>query len=283
MGSNSFEEALSDLEMLADIRFNLRPSEFFQFRDTYNRKIILVLNTIYGRFSDMISKQALQYLQRLTAVRAKLSDYMSTHGTEQMNRLVKESLHATEAAFDQADKISGDLNDQSWEVQLAPRISEDGDLPGKDPCGADAFAYDAGKKKFSYRRNGERMYWSTEDMVMPTVASYTFGDDHHCIRLMRFGIKSIIPCRTTILKLPTVYEARELIGHLADLGVSVIQRPLSDDDLDMRMTTTLHDLAVRLPQPTTLATPRPLSELPDDISQRRGSCIAQFTPPKATK
>lgn len=105
MRSKSFEEALSDLEMLADIRFNLRPSEFFKFRNTYNRKIIQVLNTIYGRFSDMISKQALQYLQRLTAVRAKLSDYMSTHGTEQMNRLVKVCLRATEAAIDQADKI----------------------------------------------------------------------------------------------------------------------------------------------------------------------------------
>ncbi|KAL8978839.1 MAG: hypothetical protein Q9177_006295 [Variospora cf. flavescens] len=213
MGSNSFEEALSDLEMLADIRYSLRPSEFFKFRHTYNRKIFLVLNTNYDRFSDMISEQALQYLQRLTAVRAKLSDYMSTQGTEQLNGLVKVCLRATKAAIDQAEEISDGFNDQSWEVQLTPSISEDGNLPAKDLCGADTFAYDAGKKKFSYTRNGERI----------------------------------------------------------------------DDDLEMRMTTTLHDLAVRLPQPTTLATPRPLSELPDDISQRRGSCIAQFTPPKATK
>ncbi|KAL8655025.1 MAG: hypothetical protein Q9210_001148 [Variospora velana] len=226
MGSKSFEEALSDLEMLADIRFSLHPSEFFKFQHTYNRKIFLVLNTNHDHFSEMISKHALQYLQRLTAVRAKLSDYMSTHGAEQMNRLVRICLRATKAAIDQAVKMPGDLNDQSWEVQLTSRISDDGDLPGKDSCGADAFAYDAGKRKFSYTRNGERMYWSTEDMAMPTVASYIFGDDHHCVSLMRFGIKSIIPRRTTVLKLPTVYEARKLIGHLADLGISVIQRPL---------------------------------------------------------
>ncbi|KAI4092316.1 MAG: hypothetical protein LQ344_003561 [Seirophora lacunosa] len=106
MESKSFEEALTDLEMVVDIGFKLDSDNFLDFEEFYYRKLNLVLETDRNSlYHDLTSKQTLRYLQRLTAIQAKLREYMSKHTAERMNTLVTTCLYATIKASDQAVNI----------------------------------------------------------------------------------------------------------------------------------------------------------------------------------
>lgn len=106
MDSESFEEALTDLEMVVDIGFKLDSDNFLDFEEFYYRKLNLVLETDRNSlYHDLNSKQTLRYLQRLTAIQAKLREYMSKHTAERMNTLVTTCLYATINASDQAVNI----------------------------------------------------------------------------------------------------------------------------------------------------------------------------------
>ncbi|KAL8963209.1 MAG: hypothetical protein Q9193_000501 [Seirophora villosa] len=212
--------------MVVDIGFKLDSDNFLDFEEFYYRKLNLVLETDRNSlYHDLTSKQNLQYLQRLTTIQAKLREYISKHTAERMNKLVTTCLYATMNASDQAVNISGDLNDQTWEIQLASGTSNDGDLDRNNSSNAETFAYNAKRRQFSFTRNGKRVYWPTEDMELPMLALYRFRHGQNYVTLLLFSDTPAIPCRIVDIPLPTFHDAAELIGHLLVLGYTVIQRP----------------------------------------------------------
>lgn len=80
----SFDEALSDLELLAEVHSKL-PSGEAELGKFVNREIESTLKAIHG---SLVSNHLLDYLQRVTAVRTKMDEHSAKHDTKGMNALI---------------------------------------------------------------------------------------------------------------------------------------------------------------------------------------------------
>lgn len=105
--SNDFENALTNLEILADVRSNLYPGEAERndFNDLIKTEVTAMLDAMQGQ---AVSNKPLQYLQRVTAIRVKLYMYRDSKYTIRLDDLVMKLMSATTAASTKArmDKTS---------------------------------------------------------------------------------------------------------------------------------------------------------------------------------
>ncbi|KAI4147711.1 MAG: hypothetical protein L6R39_003035 [Caloplaca ligustica] len=227
MATKSFDEALNDLELLADVRSNLHASECTDFETLINREIAVMLR---APRDALLSKRSLQYLQRITTVRTKLSRCLSRHDTEGLNDLVMNLLSATKTASGQAIQSSREptpTGDATWEVPVVRFESKFEASQETEYDSSPILSYKAGTESFYLKTDGEEAILDAKGFKAPLVALVWVGEKHGNVRLL--------PCvddfnpQTEVfdITLKTTETTQILVNHLIDLGCVLIQCPSS--------------------------------------------------------
>ncbi|KAL9003215.1 MAG: hypothetical protein Q9188_003901 [Gyalolechia gomerana] len=208
--SNVFENALTNLEILADVRSSLYPGEAErnEFNDLIKSEVIAMLDAMQDQ---AVSNKPLQYLQRVTAIRVKLYMYRDSNDTISLDDLVIKLMSATTAASTKArmDKTSSvqQQKDHKFPLILERDVEEKSFM-------------------FTLRSGGSHQarYFNFFDYT--TVAlSTSRNNDSYYVRLIPVGEGGKIQMHIHDIKLANAEDAKVVTDHLLKMNVTLFCFP----------------------------------------------------------
>ncbi|KAL8653119.1 MAG: hypothetical protein Q9226_003984, partial [Calogaya cf. arnoldii] len=225
-----FTDALEDLEKLADTRATLNARDYSSLDASISREIQtmkkVLPSTFWGTFDKLVETR-----QRVVAVRSKLIERRSDWDRLGLDNIVAqftshEIEQKTKSVLKEAPTRLVPRTIKSWSIPVASVTSKTHHWHQKDYQAALIFAFDAAKTG-QFRVEDGKCIWEvlTHTNSTPFVALSTSGDPPR-VRLIPAIPGSNVQSEVIDIELPKIQDAHILIGHLLEMGYSVIQRPV---------------------------------------------------------